>query len=243
MAMDMMPPAPGGPPPNIVFAGVSNGEVLWSLPPPPNADSPDSSNDGASVAGQPLTRGGGGGVPPGNYMDNFDWVRSFAAPFFSLVIFWGDFPGILLLTKTKHRPGRIQRHLPPRSPDRRAEHGRVRGSEHRHEMALGVLISMTDVSSPHPSAISPSISLLKQKPQHEDVSPGRADVHVYYLWRLIWYLTPLPPIPSLYGQKRMTPVKVHGLIYSFPLHAHIYLRRCDDGNEIGKKKIKEQIWG
>ena len=97
--MHMMPPPggglPAGPPPNIVFAGVSNGEVLWSLP-PPNADSPESSNDGASVAGQNLARGmggmpaaGAGGVSAGggNYMDNFDWVRESLNSPFSLSLF------------------------------------------------------------------------------------------------------------------------------------------------------------
>ncbi|KAK2058697.1 fungal-specific transcription factor domain-containing protein [Colletotrichum caudatum] len=39
-----------GPPPGIVFAGVSNGEAIWSMP-PVNADSPESMSDGASVGG------------------------------------------------------------------------------------------------------------------------------------------------------------------------------------------------
>ncbi|GKT82971.1 LOW QUALITY PROTEIN: fungal specific transcription factor domain-containing protein [Colletotrichum tofieldiae] len=39
-----------GPPPGIVFAGVSNGEAIWSMP-PVNADSPESISDGASVGG------------------------------------------------------------------------------------------------------------------------------------------------------------------------------------------------
>jgi len=70
--LQMVPPA-GPPPPNVVFAGVSNGEVLWSLP-PPNADSPESSDGAASVAGQGgMARGMGAGG--GTYLDNFDWVR------------------------------------------------------------------------------------------------------------------------------------------------------------------------
>ncbi|WYZ34476.1 hypothetical protein EsH8_I_000752 [Colletotrichum jinshuiense] len=40
----------GGPPPGIVFAGVSDGEAIWSMP-PVNADSPESISDGASVVG------------------------------------------------------------------------------------------------------------------------------------------------------------------------------------------------
>ncbi|GJC91906.1 fungal specific transcription factor [Colletotrichum higginsianum] len=40
----------GGPPPGIVFAGVSNGEAIWSMP-PVNADSPESISDGASIGG------------------------------------------------------------------------------------------------------------------------------------------------------------------------------------------------
>ncbi|OLN82046.1 putative transcriptional regulatory protein C139.03-like protein 12 [Colletotrichum chlorophyti] len=47
-------PSPGaqmsGPPPGIVFVGVSNGEAIWSMP-PTNADSPESASDGASVGG------------------------------------------------------------------------------------------------------------------------------------------------------------------------------------------------
>ncbi|KAK1726747.1 fungal-specific transcription factor domain-containing protein [Colletotrichum acutatum] len=39
-----------GPPPGIVFAGVSNGEAIWSMP-PVNADSPESVSDGASMGG------------------------------------------------------------------------------------------------------------------------------------------------------------------------------------------------
>jgi hypothetical protein len=80
------PPMRGPPPqpvmPNVVFAGVSNGEALWSLP-PPNPDSPENSSDGGSVSGhqghhhsQPV---GPGGVavsmnPTGNVLDNIDWV-------------------------------------------------------------------------------------------------------------------------------------------------------------------------
>jgi hypothetical protein len=64
-----------GPPPNVVFAGVSNGEVLWSLPPQPNADSPESSNDGATGQGQAGRGVGGPTAGRGqSYLDNFDWV-------------------------------------------------------------------------------------------------------------------------------------------------------------------------
>ncbi|KAK4465485.1 fungal-specific transcription factor domain-containing protein [Cladorrhinum samala] len=67
--------------PNMVFAGVSNGEVLWSLPPHGNPGSPENGSDGGSVVSQPQRHGsisgsagvcGGGGVGV-NLMDNLDW--------------------------------------------------------------------------------------------------------------------------------------------------------------------------
>ncbi|KAI8960930.1 hypothetical protein F5Y11DRAFT_328203 [Daldinia sp. FL1419] len=72
------PPMPSGPPvpqPQMVFAGVSDGQALWSLP--PNQASP--SSDGSSIEHgsqqipTPGTRGGHGLAPSGNIMDNIDW--------------------------------------------------------------------------------------------------------------------------------------------------------------------------
>ncbi|KAF6840088.1 fungal specific transcription factor domain-containing protein [Colletotrichum plurivorum] len=57
----------GGPPPNIVFAGVSNGEALWSVQ-PVNAESPESSCDGASVTGHRTTQ------PPMNMVNSLEGV-------------------------------------------------------------------------------------------------------------------------------------------------------------------------
>lgn len=58
-----------GPPPGIVFAGVSNGEAIWSMP-PVNADSPESVSDGASMGGhrpsQPMNMM--------NPLEGVDWV-------------------------------------------------------------------------------------------------------------------------------------------------------------------------
>ncbi|KAI8153633.1 Bikaverin cluster transcription factor bik5 [Colletotrichum sp. SAR 10_70] len=59
----------GGPPPNIVFAGVSNGEALWSVQ-PVTADSPESSCDGASVAGHRTTQAPMNMV---NSLEGVDW--------------------------------------------------------------------------------------------------------------------------------------------------------------------------
>ncbi|KAL8304026.1 hypothetical protein RB597_004639 [Gaeumannomyces tritici] len=67
--MQMQMPS-AGPPPNVVFAGVSNGEVLWSLP-PQNADSPEGSSDGGSVVGYSQRHGGAAG-PPGSGQQ-IDW--------------------------------------------------------------------------------------------------------------------------------------------------------------------------
>jgi hypothetical protein len=69
-----MPPQgpPPGAMPNVVFAGVSNGEVLWSLP-PGHPDSPEYSSDGGSVGGQ-QQRTGSMAMQAGNVMENIDWV-------------------------------------------------------------------------------------------------------------------------------------------------------------------------
>jgi hypothetical protein len=63
-----MPAAPAPPP--MVFAGVSNGEVLWSLPPGHNPGSPSSSSDGGSIMGQQPRIP----VPAGDVLQNIDWV-------------------------------------------------------------------------------------------------------------------------------------------------------------------------
>ncbi|KAK0748173.1 hypothetical protein B0T21DRAFT_343863 [Apiosordaria backusii] len=59
--------------PNMVFAGVSNGEALWGFP-HMNPGSPENSSDGGSVVGQSQRHGSIAG--PGaavNVMDNIDW--------------------------------------------------------------------------------------------------------------------------------------------------------------------------
>ncbi|KAK4193544.1 fungal-specific transcription factor domain-containing protein [Podospora australis] len=66
--------------PNMVYAGVSNGEVLWGFPPMINAGSPENSSDGGSVVGQPQRHGSIAGLPAGaggggtNVFDGLDWV-------------------------------------------------------------------------------------------------------------------------------------------------------------------------
>ncbi len=124
--MDMLsqPPGPGGPPgglpdggfmggpppQGIVFAGVSNGEVLWSLP-PPNADSPESSNDSASVAGQPLARGNGAGVSSSNLLENLDWVRN--PCFFVVCLRRHTLVSSMMATNENGETlGRLPRHIP-----------------------------------------------------------------------------------------------------------------------------------
>ncbi|KAI6350812.1 hypothetical protein MCOR25_010366 [Pyricularia grisea] len=64
---------PPGPPQNVVFAGVSNGEVLWSLP-PQNPGSPEASSDGGSVAGHPQRSGQIPAPPGGGAMCGIDWA-------------------------------------------------------------------------------------------------------------------------------------------------------------------------
>ncbi|KAI0176174.1 hypothetical protein GGR52DRAFT_571143 [Hypoxylon sp. FL1284] len=70
------PPMPAGPPmaqPQMVFAGISDGQALWSFP--PNHASPES--DSSSIEyGQRVHNAGQGGVglpPQGNIMDNLNW--------------------------------------------------------------------------------------------------------------------------------------------------------------------------
>ncbi|AEO70405.1 uncharacterized protein THITE_19726, partial [Thermothielavioides terrestris NRRL 8126] len=60
------PPQPSQPP--MVFAGVTNGEALWSLPPRHNngPGSPENSSDGGSVAGQQRRFGDGSSDGGGN---------------------------------------------------------------------------------------------------------------------------------------------------------------------------------
>jgi hypothetical protein len=92
----MMPPPPAGmsmaqqtqlpppaPQPAMVFAGVSNGEVLWSLPPGYNASSPSSSSDGGGQNQQRMS------VTTGGVMENPDWYGdpvSVPAPCYPCVI-------------------------------------------------------------------------------------------------------------------------------------------------------------
>jgi hypothetical protein len=52
--------------PEVVFAGVSNGEALWALP---NQPSPEASSDGNSIAG-----GSGAVNPEDDLMADIDWV-------------------------------------------------------------------------------------------------------------------------------------------------------------------------
>ncbi|KAI2468821.1 hypothetical protein F4781DRAFT_396998 [Annulohypoxylon bovei var. microspora] len=72
------PPLPPGPPvpqPQMVFAGVSDGQVLWSLP--PNHSSPGSSeSSNADQGGQRVAMSavrGGTGTAQGSIMDTIDW--------------------------------------------------------------------------------------------------------------------------------------------------------------------------
>lgn len=65
--------SPPGPPPNVVFAGVSNGEALWGLP-PRNLDGSENSSDGGSVVGHPQQHGNLGMAGSSNPMENIDWV-------------------------------------------------------------------------------------------------------------------------------------------------------------------------
>ncbi|KAI0841967.1 hypothetical protein F5Y06DRAFT_292790 [Hypoxylon sp. FL0890] len=71
------PPLPAGPPvpqPQMVFAGVSDGQALWSLPPNHTSPGSDSSSNDPAVRG--VTTPGlraGAGMPQGNIMDTIDW--------------------------------------------------------------------------------------------------------------------------------------------------------------------------
>lgn len=71
--------SPPGLPPGIVFAGVSNGEALWSLP-PRNLDGSEASSDGGSVTGYPQGHGTPGIPASGNVVDNTDWVSIHSLP-------------------------------------------------------------------------------------------------------------------------------------------------------------------
>jgi hypothetical protein len=64
-----MPPAQ----PQIVFAGVSDGQALWSLP--PNHGSPGSSDTSSVAHTQTLNNMSQGGAGGPNIMDSIDWVR------------------------------------------------------------------------------------------------------------------------------------------------------------------------
>ncbi|KAK4202303.1 hypothetical protein QBC40DRAFT_294990 [Triangularia verruculosa] len=69
----MFPPQQPAIMPNMVFAGVSNGEALWGFP-HMNPGSPETNSDGGSVVGQSHRNGSIAG--PGaaiNVMDNIDW--------------------------------------------------------------------------------------------------------------------------------------------------------------------------
>ncbi|KAK3694990.1 fungal-specific transcription factor domain-containing protein [Podospora appendiculata] len=58
---------------NMVYAGVSNGEVLWGLP-QGNPGSPENSSDGGSVVGHPQRHGSLAGQSSHEHvMDNLDW--------------------------------------------------------------------------------------------------------------------------------------------------------------------------
>ncbi|KAI0141087.1 hypothetical protein F4776DRAFT_661908 [Hypoxylon sp. NC0597] len=71
------PPVPSAPPaslPQMVFAGVSDGQALWSLP--PNQTSPGSDSSSNEQVGQGVTTPGlraGTGIAQGNIMDTIDW--------------------------------------------------------------------------------------------------------------------------------------------------------------------------
>ncbi|KAI0020173.1 hypothetical protein F4780DRAFT_383284 [Xylariomycetidae sp. FL0641] len=68
---------PHQPQPQMVFAGVSDGQALWTLP--PNHGSPGGSDTSSVVTGQAAGHAqgmaGATGMGPGNIMDNIDWVR------------------------------------------------------------------------------------------------------------------------------------------------------------------------
>jgi hypothetical protein len=65
---------PVAPTSDFVVAGVSNGEVLWSLP-SPHPDSPENSSDAGSAAGPHHHHGGLGATSAAAApMDNIDWV-------------------------------------------------------------------------------------------------------------------------------------------------------------------------
>lgn len=74
-------------PQNVVYAGISNGEVIWTLP-QHLPESPENSSDGGSAvgmyAGQQQSGGGGmmGRVGP-SAVESIDWVR----PFFTRSVF------------------------------------------------------------------------------------------------------------------------------------------------------------
>lgn len=76
MQQHMQPQMQQPPPPqNMVWAGVSNGEVLWTLP-PGNHGSPDStSSDGGSIAGHQQQHRHPMNMPQPGVMENIDWVR------------------------------------------------------------------------------------------------------------------------------------------------------------------------
>ncbi|KAI1637980.1 hypothetical protein F4809DRAFT_287311 [Biscogniauxia mediterranea] len=65
-------------PPQMVFAGVSDGQALWSLP--PNQPSPAGSDGSSAIVGQPAGTTGLGGAgasgmtQQGNIMESIDWV-------------------------------------------------------------------------------------------------------------------------------------------------------------------------
>ncbi|KAI1459095.1 hypothetical protein F4805DRAFT_456178 [Annulohypoxylon moriforme] len=72
------PPLPAGPPilqQQMVFAGVSDGQALWSLPPshssPGNSDSSNTDQGGQRVIMSTVR--GGAGTAQGNIMDTIDW--------------------------------------------------------------------------------------------------------------------------------------------------------------------------
>lgn len=67
-----MPAGPSVPQPQMVFAGVSDGQALWSLP--PNHASPGSDSSSVEQGRVHTPRLGGTGVPQGNIMDTIDWV-------------------------------------------------------------------------------------------------------------------------------------------------------------------------
>ena len=130
-----MPPSQA----HMVFAGVSDGQVLWSLP--PNAGSPHGSDSSslapplggaipstATVPASAAAVAGVGGaidssVPHGNIMDGIDWVSDdFSLP--SLPSFLYRFPK-QRLTAMHSRKGYHVHALPQRYTNRRAIHPRL----------------------------------------------------------------------------------------------------------------------